>query len=141
MLTSEARIPTTRASRYLAQLCKHTGQLGQLGQLGHRMRHRPQGHGDGDGHRDGHGAASGPPNVQRAEWSDTEGTIDFGQGRCSLRATADALVLRVEADDPRQLQRIQAGIARRLERIGRRDELVVMWGQAPPETPVSQPAE
>lgn len=134
MLTSEARIPTTRASRYLAQLCKHTGQLGQLG---HRMPHRPRAH--GDARHDGHTSDDGPPNVQHSDWSDTEGTIDFGQGRCGLRATDDALLLRVEADSPQQLQRIQTGIARRLERIGRRDELVVRWSQAPPDAPVSPP--
>lgn len=122
MFSSQAHIPTDRASRYLAQLGKHTGQLGRL------SLHRVQRH--------GHGAA--PPEVAHSEWSDSDGVIAFGQGRCTLRATDGALILHAEAADPEQLRRIQDGVARRLEGIGRRDRLTVSWG---PTTSGTEPAD
>jgi hypothetical protein len=117
MPASQARVPTDRASRYLTHLCKHSGQMSALA--------LDPGHGHGDG-----GAASMP---RHAEWSDTDGVIDFGWGRCTLHATGEGLVLHAEADDQQQLRRIQDAIAVRLERIGRRDRLTLTWRQTPPE--------
>ena len=111
MLTSEARIATDRASRYLTQLGRHAEQMGQ------GLRHRPRAHGSGDA----------PPEVERTEWSDTHGVIEFAWGRCVMDATQDTLILRAEADDEDGLRRIQDGIARRLGTIGRRDQLTVTW--------------
>jgi hypothetical protein len=71
-----------------------------------------------------------PPVARHTEASQTDGIIDFGWGRCTLHATDEELVLHAEADDPQQLQRLQDGIARRLESIGRRDRLTVTWQQA-----------
>jgi hypothetical protein len=115
MPASQASVRTDRASRYLAQLCNHGSQMGRL------ALHRPRSHSDG----------GAPPAVQHAEASDTDGVIDFGWGRCALHATDDALTLTAEADDPENLCRIQEGVARRLERIGRRDRLTVSWSQTP----------
>lgn len=109
--TVEARVPTTRARRYLAQLGKHGDQMGS-GRLHQAHRHVS------------HEAA---PKVEHAEWSDSDGVIDFGWARCVLHATDTELVLTIEAQDAEHLQRAQAGIAARLERIGRRDELTVTW--------------
>jgi hypothetical protein len=106
MPTFQASVPTSRAGRYLAQLCKHTGHLGALG-----LRH-------------GHVKGAVP---LRAECSDTDGTIEFGSGRATLHATGDALLFRIEADDMQHLQRIQEGLTSRLERIGRRDRLTITW--------------
>jgi hypothetical protein len=115
MPTAEAHIPTARASRYIDQLCRHLGQMS-------RMRHRtPTGHGDRT-----------PPPVQHVDRSDTSGTIRFTHGRCTLQATADALMLRVDADDEDVLRQLQDGIARRLETIGRRDQLIVQWHRSDP---------
>lgn len=111
MYTSHATVTTDRASRYLAQLGRHTGQMSRL------AFHRTPRHGQG----------GAPPEVAHSEWSDTDGVIAFGQGRCTLHASEDALKLRAEAEDLEQLRRIQDGIARRLERIGRRDQLTVAW--------------
>jgi hypothetical protein len=112
MLNAEARVATERASRYLAQLCRHAGQMGHHTRPGRQLR-----------------AHSGgtPPEVLHTDWSDSRGTIDFGWGRCALRATDDALVLHAEADDEEHLRRIEEGVAGRLERIGRRDGLTVTW--------------
>jgi hypothetical protein len=117
MPASHAHVRTDRAPRYLAQLCNHGSQLGRI------TVHRPRSHGDG----------GAPPAVWHADWSDTDGVIDFGWGRCTLHATGEALMLTAEADDVQNLQRIQEGVARRLERIGRRDRLSLTWRSARPD--------
>jgi hypothetical protein len=115
MPTSHAHVRTDRAGRYLAQLCNHGSQLARIPVDRHRA------HGDG----------GPPPAVQRADCSETDGLIDFGWGRCTLRATDDALILTAEADDMQKLHQIQDGVARRLERIGRRDRLTLSWRPRP----------
>jgi hypothetical protein len=112
MPTAEAHVPTTRASRYLVQLCRHTSQMG-------RIRHQPPNRHSGGGHM--------PPAVQHADWSDTHGTVRFTEGQWTLHATADTLTLRVEADDGPTLDRLLDGITRRVENVGRRDQLTVTW--------------
>lgn len=123
MPTVEARVPTDRASRYLVQFCRHAGQMG-------RMRHQPS--------QRRHGAQA-PPAVEHVDWSDTAGTVHFGQGRCSLRAEPDTLTVRVDAEDEDALRRLAEGIARRLETIGRRDRLSVRWNRTD-TTPEQNPA-
>lgn len=124
MPASQAHVPTSRASRYLAQLCRHGSQMGQT------ALRKP--------HRGGDGGA--PPVPRHAGRTGTEGIIDFGWGRCTLQATSEALILRAEAGDQQHLQRIQDGITARLERIGRRDQLTVTWQQAPPGAAQNGPA-
>lgn len=99
-----AHVPTTRATRYLAQLCDHTGRLSAV------ARHR-----------------SNVPHTKQARHSTSEGVIDFGWARCTLTATDDALILHGEADDPGRLAQLQERLTRTLERIGRRDRLAVTW--------------
>jgi hypothetical protein len=67
------------------------------------------------------------PGVNHIEYSDTDGTVRFAEGRLSLYATTDALTLRVEAADDEALRRLQDGIAARLQKIGRRDGLTTSW--------------
>jgi len=128
MPASIARVPTSRASRYLAQLCSHGSLMSRL--VGHRSFGRRQGHGERQDHGDGD---RGMPPAATASSSGAEGIIDFGWGRCTLSAATDVLTLQAEADDPRHLERIQGGITARLERIGRRDQLTVTWMPAAPE--------
>ncbi len=113
MHSVEARIPTDRAERYLDQLCSHLGQLQQ-------MRHLPKG---------GHGGA-GVPRVEHVEQAPGRAEIRFADGSWTLHAGADALVLRVEADDPAALERLKDAIAARIAKIGRRDGLSVAWHEA-----------
>ena len=147
MPASYAHVPTSRAGRYLAQLCSHGRLMSRL------ARHRPPGHGqaqaqaqgqgqgqgqgEGQGHGDGHGTDGAPP-VATASSAGTEGMIDFGWGRCTLRATAGALTLHAEAGDPQRLRQIEDGISARLQRIGRRDQLTVAWTDTPPATGAEQ---
>jgi hypothetical protein len=137
MLTAEAQIETERPSRYLVQLCRHAAAM--TGAHGHR----PGNHAGTDGHRPGnHAGADGPPagDVRvHAEWSDTRGVIDFApRGRCTIRAGAGTLTLRVEAADEAALHRIQDVIARDIGRFGRRDQLTVSWYR--PGPPGREPA-
>ena len=109
MPTAEARVSTDRAGRYLIQLCEHTARISTHGR--------------------GHG---GPHTILRhAEHTGTEGIIDFDGGRCTLRVTADELVLLAEADDRQRLRLVQDAITARLQKIGRRDQLTVSWRDLP----------
>ncbi|MEU6719560.1 DUF2218 domain-containing protein [Nonomuraea sp. NPDC046802] len=112
MPTAEAHVTTDRASRYLVQLCRHAGQMGH-GFPSHTVRGPHMG-----GER--------PKNVE-AGWSETEGTISLDWGTCTLRATSEALTLRVEAVDEDRLHRIQTLLTRNITRMGRRDDLTVDW--------------
>jgi hypothetical protein len=122
MPTAEATVPTERASRYLAQLCSHLHHMSD-------MRHSDHGAGRGDG------PARPKPTVEHVDHSDTDGSIRFTTGLCTLHATPDTLVVRVETDDEDTLHQLQTGLAQRLEKIGRRDGLTVTWHQSPTATP------
>ncbi len=120
MPTTEARIPTERASRYLVQLCRHANQMGR-----HRITRPPA-----------HAGHSMPAGVT-AEWSDTAGTISAGGASCILRATPDALLLRAEAADEDSLRRLREMITRNLTRFSRREPLTVAWHGLDATPPVS----
>jgi hypothetical protein len=111
LLTSDARSSTDRASRCLTQLCRHADQMGR------RPHYRPRAHGGG----------GAPPKVEHTEWSDTHGVIRLASGQCTMQATQNTLTLRAEAADEDNLRIVQDGIARRLETMGRRDQLTVTW--------------
>jgi hypothetical protein len=117
MPSSEAFVATDRAGRYLDQLTSHAGLMGQILRRAH---HAPAGR-------------AAPPEVRHVESCDTHGVIEFGWGRCTLDATAQALVLRAQAADEGKLRRIQDGIAARVQKIGRRDHLTVTWHQVADE--------
>ena len=108
MPTARATIPTDRAARYLAQLSSHTGHLGS------GILHGRKGH-------------SGPRTEAVA---DTFIRIGLGGAHCDITAGPTALTLLATADDPEQLQHLQDAVTRTVERIGRRDQLAVIW-QAP----------
>jgi hypothetical protein len=115
MPTSEAHVPTQHAARYLAQLCRHAEAVG--GHAGRRLH-------------DHAGPARDHPRMRHVERSDTAATLDFDQGRCTMRAEPDALVLRAEAGDAERLRRIEDLIAADLERFGTREHLTVTWRDA-----------
>jgi hypothetical protein len=145
MPTAEARIRTDRASRYLAQLCRH---LSHLRHLSHRPAgpdrtdpdHAGSDHADhaGPDHTSPAGAVRQPPRIRSVDWSDSDGTIDFGVGQLTLHATPDTLVLHVEAANEQALHRLQHAIADRVEKIGRRDRIAVSW--LPPGASEPDPA-
>jgi hypothetical protein len=122
MLAAEAQVRTEDPDRYLTQLCRHAQQV-------HRLRHRPRNHG-GDGQ---------PPKVHRVECSEASGMISFGWGQCTMQATPGTLTLRAEAADEESLQRVQAIIARDIERFGKRNRLTVNWQRA--QAPSTRPGQ
>jgi hypothetical protein len=123
MLTAEAHVRTDRPDRYLVQLCRHAGQMGR-----HRG-HRPRTHDGPNTHT--------PPEIQHAEWSDTDGTVKMNWGQWTVHAVPGTLTLRAEASDEKNLHQIQDLLAERLEKIGRRDHLTVTWQR--PDAPTAQP--
>jgi hypothetical protein len=110
MPNSEARIPTGRAERYLTQLGRHAEAIG------HRAGHA------------GHDTAEpGRPRLRAVDRSESAAVLRFDQGRCTVEAAPDALVVRVETDDAASRRRIEQLIAADLERFGHRDGLAVTW--------------
>lgn len=110
MPTAEARTPTSRAARYLAQLCDHAAAMG-ANRPAHAGHHAPD-----------------HPQVGAERTGADHGVITFGAaGRCVLTATPAELLARVEAADEPALSRIQQTLSADLERFGRRDGLTVVW--------------
>jgi hypothetical protein len=103
MLIAEARVETERSSRYLVQLCRHVHAVAQVH----------------------------PQMRAHVEWSDDRGVISIEAGRCTLTSGPGVLTLRAEAADEVSLHRLQQRVARRLEQVGRRDQLTVTW--TPPQ--------
>jgi hypothetical protein len=116
MPRAEACVPTDRAARYLDQLCSHLDAM-------QHMRRLPAG---------GH-ARAGMPRVEYVAKKDGRAEIRFADGSWDLEAVDGALVLRVEADGAAALERLKAAIAARIEKVGRRDGLAVVWSS--PESP------
>ena len=88
--------------RYLAQLCKHASKMG-----GH-LRHRPRSHDGG----------AEPPEIRRAEWSQTDGIITLSWGQWTMHAAPGRLTLRAAADSAEDLRHIQDLVTARLEKVG-----------------------
>jgi len=116
MPSLQAQIQTERASRYLAQFCKHAAAMGAGG-------HGPRMH--------VHGMMARREVQVAADWSDTGGTVTFTPwGRCTLGADASTLTLRIDATDHDGLAQIRDIITRDLHRFSTRDPLTVTWQQA-----------
>lgn len=106
---AEARVETERGSRWLEELCQ-------------AVKRR---------------ADANPEIEASAEWSEANGTIEFGWGRCTLHATPGVLALRVEAVDQDGLDQLRELITRHLEKLGSDEQLTVGWQQA--GAPVDRP--
>jgi len=110
MPAAQARIATSRADRYLSQLCGHLGQM-------RRMRHLPFG---------GHGGG-GVPRVEHVEQTGNQAAVRFADGSWHLQADETALLISVQAEDPAALERLKDAITGRITKIGRRDALTITW--------------
>lgn len=63
-----------------------------------------------------------------ADWSDGTGTVTFEPwGRCSMAASENVLMVRIDAADQESLRRIQRIVTDDLSRLGRRDGLTLDW--------------
>lgn len=112
MPTSEARIETPQAGRYLKQLRQHANAIS-----GHVSR----------GLHDHLERATTHLRLRQVESSDTHAVLSFDQGRCAIHAEADTLILRAEAGDAASLRRIEEIVTADLERFGNREHLTVTW--------------
>jgi hypothetical protein len=65
-----------------------------------------------------------------AEFSDTDGRIEFEFGTCEFAAQGDVLVLRALAKDEESVARVEQVIGSHLERFAHRDPLQVTWSRA-----------
>ena len=94
-VTSTARVPTTSGSRYLQQLCKHWA---------HNMEvsFTPE-----------VGTVRFPRDARGADWA--------GDGLVTMTAAADALVCRIDASEPGQLEGLKEALARHLDRFAFRE--------------------
>jgi hypothetical protein len=68
-----------------------------------------------------------PGGIQAQLDGDGRLVIDFGDATCSMRATVDGLLLHAEAARPEELGQLQRRLADRIEQIGRRDGIAVLW--------------
>jgi len=63
-----------------------------------------------------------------SQWIPPEGTVEFPHGgTLHIRASAEQLILRADADTPDDLARVQAVIASDLQRFGHRNDMHVTW--------------
>jgi hypothetical protein len=121
-----AEVRTSRADRYLAQLCDHIGHLQHETPSGAPDAHH---HSRGDGHSGGHDSQ---PEVRGVVRSGNRAEIDFDWGHCVLTAFPDVLTVRLRAEDAPALAFGQQLLAGRIETIGRRDQLTVTWQTTDP---------
>jgi len=95
MVAMIASVPTTSASRYLQQLCKH-------------WAHNLEVSFDAQ-----HGTVVFPRNARGADWP--------GDGQATFDAEPDALRVRIDAGSAEQLEGLQGAIARHLDRFAFRE--------------------
>ena len=63
----------------------------------------------------------------KIEWTETDGTIDFGWASCTIHADTTHLTLRAQAEDESGLRQVCELITRHLERQAGDEELTVIW--------------
>jgi hypothetical protein len=108
MLIAEAEVQTEHASRYVAELCE---------QFSERSRAKPE-------------------LGVRVERTGGQGTVDFGWGRCTMRAGATVPAPRAQAEDLAGLRQVQELVRRHLEKHGEAEGLTLHWpdGSAPADS-------
>ena len=93
--TATATVPTANASRYLQQLCKHWS---------HNMAVEFD---------EAQGRVVFPKNARGADWP--------ADGLFVMEAAPEALVCRIEASSPEQLQGLKGAVAKHLDRFAFRE--------------------
>ncbi len=74
-----------------------------------------------------------------AEFTATQGSVQFPFGVCQLSGDPEELVLRVQADNDQQLAQLKGVVGEHLEKFARRGEVItVVWQDALAITPAEQ---
>jgi hypothetical protein len=94
-ITAAARVPTASGSKYLQQLCKHWSHNLQV-------EFTPE-----------HGTVVFPRDGR-------SGTFP-ADGLCTFNAAEDALIVRIDASTPEQLEALEGVVARHLDRFAFRE--------------------
>lgn len=94
-ITAAARIPTASGSKYLQQLCKHWSHNLQV-------EFTPE-----------HGTVVFPREGRSGSYP--------GDGLCTFNAAEDALIVRIDASTPEQLEALEGVVARHLDRFAFRE--------------------
>ena len=69
----------------------------------------------------------GPGGLQVLSESADELVVDLGPATWTIRSAPEQLLLRLEAEDPAALEEQSSRVAHRVEQLGRRDDLQVVW--------------
>ncbi|WP_427890141.1 DUF2218 domain-containing protein [Kribbella sp. GL6] len=69
----------------------------------------------------------GPGGLQVVSESPDQLVVDLGPATWTIRSTPERLLLRLEAEDPAALEDQSSRVAHRIEQLGRRDDLRVVW--------------
>lgn len=62
-----------------------------------------------------------------ANWSEQQGEVDFGIGKCWLQAEPQALLIRCQAADQEALAQVQEVVKSHLEKFARNEGLQLHW--------------
>ena len=62
-----------------------------------------------------------------AEYTEQQGTVQFGFGHCEMNADENALSFHIAADTEENFNRVKSVIASHLERFSGEDALQVQW--------------
>lgn len=65
--------------------------------------------------------------AQNAEYTDGDARIQFGFGRCQMKASENSVYLHVEADDEDNFGRLKDVVGGHLERFSGSEALEVTW--------------
>ena len=120
-LVARGTATTSRADRYLDQLCRHLEKATQGDGLW-RGRHQSRSHAP-----DHAGNAQPSPQITRTP---TGAVIHLGPARALLGTTDTQLTITAEAPTPADLAQLQERLAATIARIGRRERLAVTWTQS-----------
>ena len=67
-----------------------------------------------------------------AQFDEHAGTLDFSEGRATLKAESGLLKMKVEGRDEASLKSLEDIVARHLQRFAFRERLEIVWTEADP---------
>lgn len=62
-----------------------------------------------------------------AQYDATDGNVEFPFGTCNMEATADELIVTVQATDEKSLMSLKNIVGRHIEKFGIKENITVEW--------------